>query len=70
MPVILTRSQILQGLWQDKSDWDDPVPEPLGKMEKQPTSLGETEDPEVLEATYNRKTHVFTTPPLFGGEQP
>ena len=39
-------------------------------MEKQPTSLGETEDPEVLEATYNRKTHVFTTPPLFGGEQP
>ena len=28
-PVILTRRQILQSLCQDKSDWDDPVPEPL-----------------------------------------
>jgi len=28
-PVILTERQILQGLYQDKSDWDDLVPEPL-----------------------------------------
>ena len=33
-------------------------------MEKQPTPLRETEDPEVLQATYVRKTHVRTTPPL------
>ena len=28
-PVILTGRQILQSLCRDKSDWDDPVPEPL-----------------------------------------
>ena len=28
-PVILIGRQILQGLCRDKSDWDDPVPEPL-----------------------------------------
>lgn len=28
-PVILTGRQILQNLCRDKSDWDDPVPEPL-----------------------------------------
>ena len=28
-PVILTGRQILQGLCRDRSDWDDPVPEPL-----------------------------------------
>lgn len=28
-PVILTERQILQGLCQDKSDWDNLVPEPL-----------------------------------------
>ena len=28
-PVILTGRRILQGLCRDKSDWDDPMPEPL-----------------------------------------
>ena len=39
-------------------------------MEKQPTTLGETEDPEVLQATYVWKSHVRTTAPLLGRERP
>lgn len=38
-------------------------------MEKQPTTLGET-DPEVLQATYVQKSHVRTTAPLLGRERP
>ena len=39
-PVILTGRQILQSLCRDKSDWDDPVPEPLRhKWERWRSSL-------------------------------
>ena len=39
-------------------------------MEKQPTTLGETEDPEELQATYVWKSQVRTTAPLLGRERP
>lgn len=38
-------------------------------MEKQPKTLGETEDPEVLQATHVWETHVRTTAPLLGRER-
>ena len=39
-PVVLTGRQILQSLCRDKSDWDDPVPDPLRqKWEKWRNSL-------------------------------
>ena len=51
-PVLLTGRQILQSLYRDKSDWDDPVPDPLRQiwenMEKQFMLLREVEDTEVF----------------------
>ena len=51
-PVLLTGRQILQSLYRDKSDWDDPVPDPLRQiwenMEKQFMLLREFEDTEVF----------------------
>ena len=51
-PVLLTGRQILQSLCRDKSDWDDPVPDPLRQiwenMEKQFMLLREVEDTEVF----------------------
>ena len=51
-PVVLTGRRILQSRCRDKSDWDDPVPDPLRQiwenMEKQFMLLREVEDTEVF----------------------
>ena len=73
-PVILTGRQILQGLCRDKSDWEDPVPEPLcHSWERWRNSLQHLEK---LKIQWSYKPHTFgklmyhTTPPLFGRERP